>query len=57
MITLLLLVRATYICGIVLRTHSVRGEPHIQRNTSREVATIGCVRWYTQILLYEHRPD
>jgi len=38
-ITLLLLVRATYI-WVGLRAHSVRGEPRIQRNANREVATI-----------------
>jgi len=25
--------------GVILRAHPVRGESHIQRNTSREVAT------------------
>ena len=30
---------APHVCGVVLRAHSVRGEPHIQRNASREVAT------------------
>jgi len=39
MITLLLLVRATYMYGVVLRAHPVRGESHIQRNTTGEVAT------------------
>jgi len=37
-ITVLLLVRSTYM-GVVLRSHPVRGEPHIQRNANREVAT------------------
>jgi len=37
MITLLLLVRATYV--VVLRTHPIRGESHIQRNATVEVAT------------------
>jgi len=41
MITLLLLVRATCMNGVVLHAHPVRGESHIQRNT-REVATVGC---------------
>jgi len=40
MITLLLLVRATYMYGVVLHTHPVRGESHIQRNTTGEVATL-----------------
>jgi len=39
MITLLLLVRATYMNGVVLHAHPVRGESHIQRNTTGEVAT------------------
>ena len=30
---------APHIYGVVLHTHSVRGEPHIQCNASREVAT------------------
>jgi len=41
MITLLLLVRATYMYrSVVLRAHSVRGESHIQCNVNGEVATI-----------------
>jgi len=40
MITLLLLVRATYMNGVVLHAHPVRGESHIQRNTTGEVATL-----------------
>ena len=40
MITLLLLVRATYMYGVVLHAHPVRGESHIQRNTTGEVATV-----------------
>jgi len=42
MITLLLLVRATYMYGFVLHTHPVRGESHNQRNTTGEVATQPC---------------
>jgi len=38
-ITLLLLVRATYIYGVVLHAHPVRGESRNQRNTTGEVAT------------------
>jgi len=38
-IALLLLVRATCIYIIVLRAHPVRGESHIQRNATGEVAT------------------
>jgi len=30
---------APHISGVVLRAHSVRGEPRIQRNANREVAT------------------
>ena len=37
--TLLLLVRATYMYGVVLHTHPVRGESHNQRNTTGEAAT------------------
>ena len=40
MTTLLLLVRATYMYGVVLHAHPVRGESHIQRNTTADVATI-----------------
>ena len=40
MITLLLLVRATFMHGVVLHAHPVRGESHNQRNTTGEVATI-----------------
>jgi len=35
-----LLVRATYMYGVVLHAHPVRGESHNQRNTTGEVATI-----------------
>jgi len=34
MITLLLLVRATYMYGVVLHAHPVRGESHNQHNTT-----------------------
>jgi len=37
MITLLLLVRATYTNGVVLHAHPVRGESHIQRNTTERL--------------------
>jgi len=40
MITLFLLIHATYMYGVVLHAHSVRGESHNQRNTTGEVATI-----------------
>jgi len=40
MITLLLLVRATLMYGVVLRAHPVRGESHNQRSTTGEVATL-----------------
>jgi len=39
MITLLLLVRTTYMYGVVLHSHPVRGESHNQSNTTGEVAT------------------
>jgi len=39
MITLLLLVHATYMNGVFLHAHPVRGESHIQRNTTGDVAT------------------
>ena len=39
MITLLLLVRATYMYGVVLHAHPIRGESHNQCNTTGEVAT------------------
>jgi len=35
-----LLVRATYMYGVVLHAHPVRGESHNQRNTTGEVATL-----------------
>jgi len=35
-----LLVRATYMYGVVLHAHAVRGESHNQRNTTGEVATM-----------------
>ena len=38
-ITLLLLVRAIYMYGVVLHAHPVRGESHNQRNTTGEVPT------------------
>jgi len=37
MITLLLLVRATYMYGVVLHAHPVRGESHNQRNTTERL--------------------
>jgi len=39
MITLLLLVRPTYMYGVVLHAHPVCGESHNQRSTPGEVAT------------------
>jgi len=39
MITLLLLVRATYMYGVVLQAHPVHGDSHTQRNSTGEVAT------------------
>ena len=41
-ITLLLLVSATYMYGVVLHTHPVRGESHNQRNTAGEFALELC---------------
>jgi len=46
MITLLLLVRATYMYGVVLHAHPVRGESHNQRNTTGEVATLPTKRFF-----------
>jgi len=46
MITLLLLVRATYMYGVVLHAHPVRGEPYNQRNTTGEVATLPSAKAY-----------
>ena len=43
-ITLLFLVRATYMYGVVLRAHPVRGESHIQRNATGKVATAGVIQ-------------
>jgi len=40
MFPLLLLVRATYMYGVVLHAHPIRGESHNQRNTTGEVATL-----------------
>jgi len=34
-----LLVHATFISGVILRTHLIRGEMHIHCHTSKEVAT------------------
>jgi len=43
MITLLLLVRATYMYDVVLHTHPVRGESHNQRNTTGGCNSTTCV--------------
>jgi len=43
-----LLVRATYIYGVVLHAHPVRGESHNQRNTTGEVAKVHRVNEKTQ---------
>jgi len=40
MITLSLLVRATYMYGVVLHAHPFCGESHNQHNTTGEVATV-----------------
>jgi len=40
MITLFLLVRATYMYGVILHAHPVRGESHIYRNNTGEVAIL-----------------
>jgi len=39
MITLLLLVRVTFMYGVILHIHPVRGESHNQPNATGEVAT------------------
>ena len=54
MITLLLLVRATYMYSVVLHAHPVRGESHNQRNTTGEVATTPTVE--SRDLSRETRP-
>ena len=36
-----------HICGLVLRAHPVRGESHIQRNASGEVATVHTIVSWT----------
>jgi len=41
--SLFLLVRSTYMYGVVLHTHPVRGESHNQCNTTGEVATLSLV--------------
>jgi len=54
MITLLLLVRSTYMYGVVLHAHPIRGESHNQHNTTGEVATTTngmCVKNNTHILI------
>jgi len=38
-----LLVRATYMYGVVLHAHPVRGESYNQRNTTGEVAIVSCL--------------
>jgi len=59
MITLLLLVRATYIYGVVLHAYPVRGESHNQCNTTGEVATKATLRRmyrYSQICMSTLKP-
>ena len=55
MITLLLLVRATYMYGVVFHAHPVRGESHNQRNTTGEVATVP-KQWIENIFLNRNSP-
>jgi len=57
MITLLLLVRATYMYGFVLHAHPVRGESHNQRNTTGEVATIDAVWKHQAIKGYKSKKE
>jgi len=53
MITLLLPVRATYMYGVVLHAHPVRGESHNRRNTTGEVATtVSLVQWFLTVFIY-----
>jgi len=40
MITLLFLVRATYMYGVVLLVHPIHGKSHNQHNTTGGVATV-----------------
>jgi len=53
MITLILLVRATYMYGVVLHAHRVRGESHNQRNTTGEVATMYSSRRYKVFVWFD----
>jgi len=48
MITLLLIVRAEYMYGVVLHPHPVRGDSHNQRITTGEVATVNISEHYFQ---------
>jgi len=51
MITLLLLVRATYMFGVVLHAHPVRGESHIYCNATKEVVTLHSAGYFGSALL------
>jgi len=51
-----LLVRATYIYGVVLHAHPVRGESHNQRNTTGGVATLPCWAFITLQWFRLHLP-
>ena len=55
-ITLLLLVRATYIY-FVLRAHPVRGESYNQRNTTEEVATLSTELFLTKNERYQWKME
>jgi len=55
-ITLLLLVRATYMYGVVLHAHPVRGESNNQRNTTGEVATHAKLREFHNYTLCREVP-
>jgi len=46
-----LLIRATYMNGVVLHAHPARGESHIQRNTTGEVATVVYPHGYLKFLI------
>jgi len=39
--------------GVILHAHPVRGESHIQRNTTGEVATVGYPKSFSVMSLWE----
>jgi len=55
MITLLLLVRATYMYGVVLHAYPVHGESHNQCNITGEFATVLSLGVYGKKLFFKPR--